>query len=80
MTLDERLDSIDDKLDEVAQTCATLPPRVNRIEREIFGNGRPGLASQLAGVQATQRLALRVLGGIGGGILALLTGILLKLL
>jgi len=71
---------IESQLDDIALDLAEMKPRVERADREVFGNGRPGLSAQMASVQATQKLALKILGGLGLAAIALLGSILVALI
>ena len=77
--LSSDLRSLDGKVDNLTTQVATYAPRVDRTEREVFGNGRPSLATQMAEVKTTQRLALKVLGSIGVCGLGLLATIMVKI-
>ncbi len=68
-----------EKIDNLAETMAGLAPKIEHADRELYGNGQPGLVKQMARVENTQRLALKVLGAIGVTALGLLSGILLTL-
>lgn len=81
------LKAMDGKMDTMANQLCEIAPQVARADREVFGNGQPGLAAQIgdvkvtmAGVQATQLLALKVLGAIGVAALGLLGTILFALI
>lgn len=74
------LRELDGKIDNLTTQVATYAPKVEKCDREVFGNGRPSLSTQIAEVKATQKLALKVLGGIGGAGLAMVGAIAVKLL
>lgn len=77
--LSDDLRSLDSKVDNLTTQVAAYAPAVRRTEREVFGNGRPSLATQMAEVKTTQRLALKVLGTIGVAGVGLLATIAIKI-
>lgn len=71
---------LEEKVDGIVETCAAIVPKVRRVDREVFGNGRPSLSTQIAEIKTTQRLALKVLGAIGIAGLGLLATITVRIL
>lgn len=63
----------------IAVSCATMASKLGRMDRELFGNGRPGLVIQMAKMQQSVKLLLWLASTIGGGSLVALVGIFLKL-
>lgn len=79
MSMQDDLVRLEEKVDEISEHVCSIVPLVQRADKEVFGNGRPGLSTQMADICATQRLALRVLGALGVAGLSLLGVILFSL-
>jgi hypothetical protein len=80
MSLPDDIIRLEEKVDDIMTHVASQGPTVLKLDREVFGNGRPGLATQMSEIKATQKLALKVLGSIGAAGLAVLTAIAVALL
>ena len=65
---------------ETARACHTMSTTVSKLDREIFGNGRPGLVMVLTEVQITQKLMLKAMWLVGGAIVTVGLGIIGALL
>ncbi len=79
MTMQDDIIRLEEKVDEIGNHVCSMSPMVKRADREVFGNGRPGLSTQMADIRATQRLALKVLGTLGVAGLTALGAILVSL-
>jgi hypothetical protein len=53
---------------------------VAKMDKELFGNGRPGLVQQMGEVQTTQKMILKAMWMIGGALTTVGLGILGALL
>lgn len=53
---------------------------VSKLDRELFGNGRPGLVEKMGEVQTTQKLMLKAMWLIGGALVTIGLGIIGTLL
>jgi len=53
---------------------------VSKLDRELFGNGRPGLVEKMGEVQTTQKLMLKAMWVIGGALVTVGLGIIGTLL
>lgn len=72
----ERDPLVDDHtIAKIAETLGRLDERTERIERDLLGNGQPGIKQRVEDLEAHQN---RVLGAFGilGGLGATLWGIL----
>lgn len=65
---------------ETARTCSVMSVTVSKLDRELFGNGRPGLVEKMGEVQATQRLMLTAIWVVGGAMVTVGIGIIGTLL
>ena len=63
----------------LAATCMSTSQTVARMDRELFGNGQPGLVVQVAQLQQSVKLLMKVAGVVGTGIILGLVGIFLKM-
>ncbi len=79
MSMQDDMIRLEDKVDEISGHVCSMVPLVEKADREVFGNGRPGLSTQMADIRATQRLALKVLGALGVAGLGMLCTILFSL-
>ncbi len=79
MSMEDDMIRLEEKVDEIGSHVCSMSPMVKRADREVFGNGRPGLSTQMADIRATQRLALKVLGSLGVAGLTVLGSILIAL-
>lgn len=79
MTMEADFIRLEEKVDEINDHVCSMSPMVKRADREVFGNGRPGLSTQMADIRATQRFALKVLGTLGVAGLSALGAILATL-
>ena len=65
---------------DVAGVTNIMSVTVAKLDRELFGNGRPGLVAKMGEVQVTQKMMLKAMWLIGGGLFTVATGILIALL
>lgn len=80
-------DSIRDDIHELradqqdtARSCNIMSVTVSKLDREIFGNGRPGLVSVMTEVQTTQKMMLKAVWLVGGALVTVGLGIIGTLL
>lgn len=64
---------------QFGEAMASVVPRVEKLDRAMFGNGQPGVLPQMAAMQATQRLMLRALWLLAGLGTSVGSAILVKL-
>lgn len=65
---------------DTARTCNIMSTTVSKLDREIFGNGRPGLVSVMSEVQTTQKMMLTAVWLVGGALVTVGLGIIGTLL
>lgn len=69
----------EDQKDSAGVTIA-MSVTVKKLDRELFGNGRPGLVEKMGEVQITQKLMLKAMWLIGGALITVGLGIIGTLL
>lgn len=69
-----------DDQQETARSCYTMAITMGKLDREIFGNGRPGLVEKMGEVQTTQKMMLKAMWIIGGALTTVGVGIIGALL
>ena len=65
---------------ETARCTSIMSTTVSKLDREIFGNGRPGLVKVMTEVQVTQTMMLRAVWIVGGAAVTVGLGIIGTLL
>ena len=65
---------------ETARCTSIMSATVSKLDREIFGNGRPGLVKVMTEVQVTQTMMLRAVWIVGGAAVTVGLGIIGTLL
>lgn len=78
--LRESMDELRDEQQHTAQMCSTMAVTVSKLDRELFGNGRPGLAEKMIEVQTTQKMMLKAMWVIGSALVSIGLGIIGTLL
>lgn len=78
--LRDSLDELREDQQETSRTCATMSVTMSKLDREIFGNGRPGLVEKMGEVQTTQKMMLTAVWVVGGSLVTVGLGIIGTLL
>jgi len=69
-------DDLQDSASQTTMMCVT----VAKLDRELFGNGRPGLVEKMGEVQITQKMMLKAMWLIGSGLFTVGLGVIGALL
>lgn len=69
----------EEQKDSAGMTSA-MSVTVSKLDRELFGNGRPGLVEKMGEVQITQKLMLKAMWIIGTAVVTTGLGIIGTLL
>lgn len=79
-TIRDDIHDLRDDQQETARCTSIMSVTVSKLDREIFGNGRPGLVSVMTEVQTTQKMMLKAVWLVGGALVTVGLGILGTLL
>jgi hypothetical protein len=79
-TLREDLLELREDQKDTARSCSIMATTTAKLDREIFGNGRPGLVSVMTEVQTTQKMMLKAVWLVGGAVVTVGLGIIGALL
>ncbi len=63
----------------IAATCRGMALRIKRMDKVIYGNGRPGLLEQVARTQQSVKVLTWVAGTVGGAVIAALVAVFFQL-
>ena len=65
---------------KTARCTSSMSVTVSKLDKEIFGNGRPGLVTVMTEVQTTQKMMLKAVWLVGAALVTVGLGIIGTLL